>query len=433
MKLTSDADYQAWKIYVRYRRMATSLLIFMGILTLLGYCLPAYSVIKQNFWWELILTGSQAGFIGGCADWFAVTALFRHPMGLPIPHTAILPKQQQRLGYGLGWFVAHYIFTEKDIVFIFSKIDLPSSIGRYLIDPNNINILRQIVLKAIPSFLDQLEDGRAGQVITKILYRLLSGEAISPFVGRILRTMVDNAQHQDVISFILEIVKKTLKEKEQNLRDMIHSRVREQGGRFVGWVIGDSIATKVLVAINKEMDRIDPHNEVIREKIGQWFKNEINKIENDPARMEKISEALKNFIDHESVKEWRENLWQQLRSLIEEDIKDEQGWLKNLITDSIQYCSNQLQQDDRIRQKLNNVILAVILRALPSIKTWIIQFTESTINQWDSNALIDRLECRIGKDLQYIRMNGSIVGFLIGLLLYFLLHLCFKGQMIHIM
>lgn len=429
---TFDPEDQAWKVFIRYRHIATGLLMLMGGMTFLGYVCLSYGIVRNGFWIGLVIAGSQAGFIGGCADWFAVTALFRHPMGLPVPHTAILPRQQKKLGYGLGWFIARYIFTEQDIALILNKLDLPTVLANYLVDPETVKMIRMFLLKSVPHLLDRFEDGKAGDILTRILYRLLSGESISPLVGRILRVMVDNAQHHDVISLVLEILKKTLKDKEQSLRDMIHNRVREQGGRFLGWMIGDSIATKVLVAVNKEMDRIDPHNEAVREKISQWFRTEIDKIEKNQGRMDKISEALKLFVNHEGVQEWRDNLWQRFRQLIEEDAANGQGWFKNIIEDSIQYFADQFQHDPRIREKLNAVVTMMLVKALPHMQNWLINFTETVVAGWDSKDLVQRLECRVGKDLQYIRINGSVIGFLIGMVLYLLIHLCFHGQAVFI-
>ncbi len=426
MNKTSDPDYQTKKIYLRYHQLASFLLLVMGLLTCLGYFLPIYTGLKNNFWIELILSGSQAGFIGGCADWFAVSALFRHPLGLPIPHTAILPQQKKRLGRGLGWFIAQYIFTKKDLTLILRKIDIPELMGNYLAKSENIESLSKILIKSLPDLLDRIEDGRVTNFMTKILNRLLSGESFSPFVGRIIRSMLDIDQHQDIISFILEILKKTLKEKEASLRKMIHSRVEEQGGRFLGWMIGDSIATKVLIAVNKEMDRIDPHNEVVRSKIGGWIKDEIDKIENNPERMEKLSQSAKNIINHKSVLEWRETLWNKFRNSIHEDAKNDQGWFKNLIVDSINYFSQQLQHDPVVRKKINFIIFSFLSKSLPGIQEWLVKFTESVVDKWDSQSLVNRLECRIGKDLQYIRINGSIVGFSIGITFFLLVHFLIK-------
>lgn len=416
-KVLNSDDY-AKKIYIRYHRLATLLLLMMGCITLIGYYLVVYTRIKHNFWLEMLLAGSQAGFIGGCADWFAVTALFRHPMGLPIPHTAILPKQKKRLGYGLGWFIAQYIFTKKDITLILNKIDLFGLLGKFLSKPENIESLSNVLLKSIPDVLDRIEDGRVSLFMTRILNRLLSGKSISPFIGRVIRIMLDIDQHQDIISFILEILKKTLKDKEASLREMIHNRVEEQGGRLLGWMIGDSIATRVLVAVNKEMDRIDPHNDAIREKIGQWIKDEADKIENNPERAEHISKAFNKIMNHESIQEWRDSLWKKFRKSIHEDAEKKEGWFKKLIEDSILYFSVQLQYDSNLQEKLNNIIIKLLNRSLPNIQEWLIRFTESVVAHWDSQSLVNRLECRIGKDLQYIRINGSLVGFSIGIVFF---------------
>lgn len=420
-----EADRIAWKSFVRYRRMATGLLMLMGIFTFLGYLLPYYGIVKDSFLLNVLRTGAQAGFIGGFADWFAVTALFRHPMGIPIPHTAILPMQQKRLGKGLGHFIARYVFTKEEINETLNKIDFPGILANYLSNPENIETCSKIILNSVPNMLDRFEDGRASQFISRIFSRLLSGESLSPLMVRALRTMVENEHHQEIVSFLLEVVKKNLKEKEQGLKDIIQDRVREQGGRFLGWMIGGSVASKVLTSISKEMDRIDLQNLDLRHAIADWIKNEIDKFETNPERSEKISEALKVFVDHESVQEWREDIWQKLRALVDEDIDNEDGWMKNLIHDTLLYLSTQLREDLVVREKVMMGIQSAVLRSLPHTQEWLVRFTETVVAGWDSHALVSRLETRVGKDLQYIRINGSVVGFLVGVILYLFIYLCF--------
>lgn len=420
-----EPERLAWESFVRYRRIATGLLLMMGVLTFLGYLLPYYGIIKDSFLLNVLRTGTQAGFIGGFADWFAVTALFRHPMGIPIPHTAILPMQQKRLGQGLGRFITQYVFTKEELTQTLNKIDFPSILAQYLSKPANIEICSNIILKSVPNMLDRFEDGRASNVIGRIFSRLMSGESLSPLMVRALRTMVDNEHHQEVVSFLLEIIKKNLKEKEQDLKDIIQDRVREQGGRFLGWMIGGSIASKVLVAVSKEMDRIDPQDSELRHGVAEWMKKEIDKFETNPERGEKISEALKVFVDHESVQEWREDIWQKIRLMIEEDLENNEGWLKNLINDTLTYLATQLRDDPVVREKVIKTIQSAALRSLPHTQEWLIRYTEKVVAGWDSNALVARLETRVGKDLQYIRINGSVVGFLVGVILYLFLYLCF--------
>ncbi|MDI2090400.1 DUF445 domain-containing protein [Commensalibacter oyaizuii] len=425
---TPDIDVQAWKTFIRYRRIATGLLVLMAVLTLIGYFLPYYGLLQDSTWLHVIRAGTQAGFIGGFADWFAVTALFRHPMGLPIPHTAILPMQQQRLGKGLGRFIARYVFTEHELNVTLNKIDFPTIFANYLSDPANMKMFSTLLLKSVPSLLDRFEDGRASQFVSRIFARLLDGESISPLVVKSLRTMIDNEHHQEVVSFLLQVLKNNLKDKEQNLKTIIQDRVREQGGRFVGWMIGSSIASKVLHGISKEMERIDPQNSEIRQGVAEWIKKEIDKFESNPERGEKISEALKVFIENDSVKEWREDIWQKIRRMVEDDARKEDGWLKNLIDDMVLYLSTQLRNDIALREKVTNTIRSAILRSLPRTQEWLVGFTEAVVTGWDSQSLISRLECRVGKDLQYVRINGSIIGFLVGSLLYIIFYVFFDIQ-----
>lgn len=425
MRKISEIDQPAWEVFIRHRRIATFLLILMGLLTIIGYLIPYYGYFNDNFWLHILRAGTQAGFIGGLADWFAVTALFRHPMGIPIPHTAILPMQQKRIGKGLGNFVANHVFTQSDVKKMLHRVDIASILAKYFTNPATIDMITKALISAMPKMLDRMEDGRASAVITRLFTRLFSGESASLLVARALRAMVDNRHHQEVLSFLLALFKDSLKAKEETFRQLIQERVREQGGRVLGWMIGSSIATKVLTAINQELDRIDPDNSELREGFTRWIREEIDQIEADPSRGNRIAETLTGIITHDSIKGWRGDLWHRIRDLIEEDMQKDESWIAGLIKDGLINLSKQLENDQLFRQKISNNVDKVAIQSLPYIRNWLSDFITNVVSDWDPDSLITRIECRVGKDLQYVRINGTIVGFIVGATLFLFLHFCF--------
>ena len=421
-----QSDQDARRILQRYKRSATGLLAGMAALTVAGYALPQMGRLAERPWLEILRSGTKAGVVGGLADWFAVTALFRRPMGLPIPHTAILPAQKERLAQALGRFVSTNVFTEKEVAAAFARIDLPSLIGTILQEPETAEMVNRAVLGSVPHMLDRLEDGRASLAIARMLPVLLGGEEIAPIITRSLRAMVEGDCHQEVLSFLLLRLKEGLKAKEPALRAMIEDRVREQGGRVLGWAIGGSIATKVLLAASQELDRVDPQNSELREGFTTWVRTEIDRIEQDAERRREITDAVLGVLTHDSVRGWSGDVWRRLRRMIEEDMrKGETSWVASLVRDALHRLSEQMYHDPGMRKRINDGARGMIMGSLPFLRDRMSRFIYSVVNGWDADSLSERLELRVGKDLQYIRLNGTLVGFLAGCGLSVLLELIF--------
>ncbi|MBV1832888.1 DUF445 domain-containing protein [Novacetimonas pomaceti] len=421
-----QADRDAWRVLQRYKWSATGLLIGMAGLTVAGYALPASGVMADHAWLDVLRSGAKAGVVGGLADWFAVTALFRRPMGLPIPHTAILPAQQERLAQALGRFVSTNVFTEKDVAAAMQRIDLPSVIGDILQDPETVATVNRAVIGAVPHVLDRLEDGRASNAISRLIPSLLGGEEIAPIVIRSMRALVDGDRHQEVLSFLLLRLKEGLKSKEQSLRQMIEERVREQGGRLLGWAIGGSIATKVLTAASEELDRIDPQNSDLREGFTTWVRSEIDRIEQDPQRRRELTGTIMGVLSHDSIRGWSGDVWHRLRRVIETDVaRGEEGWTASIVRDALHRLAEQMYHDPQMRQRVTGTAQRMVNGSLPFLRDSMSRFIASVVAGWDANALSDRLELRVGRDLQYVRFNGTLVGFLAGCGLSVLLQLIF--------
>ena len=415
----TDPDRAARTSLARYRGVATGLLIFMGTLTVISY------VFGQGYWPGLLQATAKAGLVGGLADWFAVTALFRHPLGIPIPHTAILPAQKQRLGRALGNFVATHVFTEADINRAIGTLDVPALLGNALSDPTTGALLGRGLASAVPHLLDRLEDGRFSTLLAAALPRLLSGETLAPVIARALRVLVENERHQEVLSFLLGELKGVLTSKEAALRQLIEERVREQGGRLLGWAIGGSIAARVMSAMNQELDRTDPTGSELREAFTVWVRREIDRIETEPARGREVGDAIRGLVGHESVRSWSAEIWSRARTMVETDLGRPEGWFGKLIADALPRLGAVIVRDARMRARVEAATQGAVLRMLPGLRDRLASFIGGVVGNWDSRMIVERLELRVGRDLQYVRINGTVVGALVGALFYVVLHALF--------
>jgi uncharacterized membrane-anchored protein YjiN (DUF445 family) len=406
MNLDPDAGLR--RTLNRHRLFASALLALMAALTVLGYALPT------GFWSYLLRDAAKAGFIGGVADWFAVTALFRRPLGLPIPHTAILPAQKERLGNALGRFVANHVFTEADIRRFLGNLDSPAILQKFLTDPTATRPVAEALAGMLPKLLASIEDGRARRLLVRLLPRLIGGKAAGVVVARALAGLVEGGRHQEVFSFIINQLKETLASREEILREAIKERVREQGGRLVGWAIGATIAARVLTAVNAELDRVSPDSFEMRAAFDEWARREIGRLETDPERAAELGRALRGVLAHDTVKAWAWDVWARLRRALEADAALPHGRSVSVIEGALASLGEVLGRDEAAQARVHGAVDTLVLGLLSQAQAEGAQFIGRVIGAWDGATITEKLELRVGKDLQYIRVNGTLVGFALG-------------------
>ncbi len=407
-----DPDILARRSLRNHRLFATGLLLLMAALTLATYFVP------PTWWSGLVQAAAKAGFIGGIADWFAVTALFRHPLGIPIPHTAIIPNSRARLGQALGRFVANHVFTGQEVSNMLRRLDLPGIIHRFLADPAAAHPAAVALSGMLPKLLTSVEDGRARRVLARVVPRIVGGPASGRVVARALHNLVDGGRHQEVFGFILGQLKAALASREEALRSAIAERVREQGGRLVGWAIGASVARRVLGLINAELDKMSPDGSDLRLAFDEWVRREIDRMETDPARAAEVGAAIRRVVAHETIQAWMWDVWARIRVGLESDIAKPNGRVVAYVEAALGNLGAILEADPAARERLQSAAEGLIRTLLPNAQTRIAEFIGQVVANWDTATVVNRLELRVGSDLQYIRVNGTIVGFLVGGLLY---------------
>lgn len=414
-----DPDAAARRALARHKAFATGLLILMAVLLLASFALPPGGATS----W--LRAAAMSGVVGGIADWFAITALFRHPLGIPIPHTAIIPHEKERLGRALGRFVATHVFTGAEVANVLHQLDLPGILHRFLADPKSARPAAEAIAAALPRMLASVEDGRARRLLTRLLPRLLGGAAGGQIVARALRGMVEGGRHQEVFGFVLEQIRTLIAGKEAQLRAAIEARVAEQGGKLVGWAIGASIARRVLAAIETEIDKMSPDGSELRAAFDEWVRREIERMEEDPRRAAEIGATLRRAVAHETVMAWAWELWGRLRTAVEADAARPNGHTIAIVEGALANLGEMIEADPTARARVQGAAEGVVRTVLPTAQARIADFIASVIGHWDTATITQRLELRLGKDLQFIRVNGTLVGFLVGGALYAILRAVF--------
>ena len=413
--MLQDLDAGLRRDLLRHKAFATGILVVMGLLIAIGYAMPS------GFWADLLQASAKAGFVGGIADWFAVTALFRHPLGLPIPHTAIIPAQKARLGQALGRFVAGHVVTPAEVSRVLGRLDVSAILSRFFMDKAAARPAAIAIAEMLPRILATVEDGRARRTLARLSPRLLGGPGAGAVVARALRTLVDGGQHQQVLFFLLAEMRKTIDSKQDALHQFIQEKVRAQGGKLVGWMLGAQVADRVLGVLRTELDRVGSEGHSVREAFDVWVRGELDRMETDPGRAAEIGRAIRRVVAHETVQAWLWDVWARMRLALEADAARPNGRTLAVIEGALGNLGAFLAEDDPARARLQRATENVVSTLLPSAQAQLSGFIASVVAGWDADTITEKLELRVGKDLQFVRVNGTIVGFFVGGVLYLLL------------
>ncbi len=213
--------------------------------------------------------------------------------------------------------------------------------------------------------------------------------------------------------------------KEEQLRAAIEDRVREQGGRLVGWAIGASVARRVLTLFQAELDKMSPDGSELRAAFDEWVRREIARMEEDPSRAAEIGAAVRGMVAHETVLTWMWELWARLRHTLEADAARPDGRTVAAIEGALANLGALIETDAATRRRVQNTAEGIVRTLLPAAQTRVADFIAQVVGNWDTATITEKLELRVGKDLQFVRVNGTLVGFLVGGALYAVLKAVF--------
>jgi uncharacterized membrane-anchored protein YjiN (DUF445 family) len=203
--------------------------------------------------------------------------------------------------------------------------------------------------------------------------------------------------------------------------------VREEGGALVRWVAGAWVAKRILTAVNEQLARVEPGDSELRAAFDAWIRTEIEKLETDPERIAQVGAALRAAVAHPAVSAWLGDVWERLRAALAADAENPQGRTVALLEGAFANAGAVLAEDERARARLNRVAEGVLMALLPKARTQLSDFIASVVRGWDTREVTEKIELRVGKDLQYVRMNGTLVGFLVGGALFAVLTAVFGG------
>ena len=395
------------------RIIATGLLIVMAILFVIG------SRLENSFGghWSFLRAFAEAGMVGGLADWFAVTALFRHPLRIPIPHTAIIPNNKERIGRTLAAFLRSNFLTTKVVARRIHSMDVAGAMGRFLVQPSGgEGRMRMGASRLMGNMISSLDDERLGKVVKASLKQQLQKLDIAPLLGQMLGAMIRERRHMAVLDGVIKWSAKTLEANEHLIRDM----VEERANTIMRWTgLDDKLADAIVNGLNKMLTEMaaDPDHP-LRAKGEEGLQSLAHDLIHDKKMRKRVNDWKKELLDNPAIGSWIDSLWQQGREGLLKAARDPDASLAGQFGKILIDLGKRLQEDARLKHQINRFARRAIVGTTENYGDKIVALVSDTIGGWDASTLTDRVENAVGSDLQFIRINGTLVGGMAGIVIH---------------
>ena len=392
------------------RRTASGLIVLMAALFLWsGRYLDVHPA------WGYLHAFAEAAMVGGLADWFAVTALFRRPLGLPIPHTAIIPENKDRIADTMAGFLRDNFLTPAVVGRRMGSMNLAQAVGSYLADPRATqdSRIRAGAGELAVEVLESLDPERLGTQVRTGLKTQLAKLEVAPLLGGMLEAMIADGRHRPLIDKIIRWAGLVLEDNETLVRDMVHRRANAVL-RFTG--LDERLANSVLDGLYKLLAEVlvDPDHP-LRSKIEEGLQDLAHGLREDPEMRERIERMKQELLENPAIGDWWQGVWERLRANLIESIRSSNGSTgHDYIGETLGELGAALRDDERLQRQVNRFARRTAVGVATRYGDQIVRLVSETVKRWDAQTITDRVESAVGRDLQFIRINGTLVGGLVG-------------------
>lgn len=403
---------------VMSRRLARMRWIATGLLAAMAALFVATSLLLPRYpWLGLVQAFAEAGLIGALADWFAVTALFRRPLGLPIPHTAIVPTRKDEIGRLLADFIRDHFLVGETVAARLERVDLATRVGAWLAEGNNARNVGRDISVGLVWLLNATDSAQLRNALREILGTALDRAPLSSAFQAALDVVSSGRHSQAVVDHLVRFGREQLEHNKEAIRERIEDRSPWWLPKFVDREIYDQLIGE----LQRVLDEIGADStHPARDRFNVWLSDLRTTLGDDPD-MKRRGRALRDeFLDHPAVRDYSQELWDKVREFLVASLRDPQSLGRLAIDGELQGIGHALREDSDVNRQVNRWLRNLILYLVDNYRQPLSGFISETIEQWDPAATSDRIELYIGRDLQFIRINGTLVGGLVGIAIYLL-------------
>ena len=368
-------------------------------------------------WLGYIRATMEAAMVGGLADWFAVTALFRHPLGIPIPHTAIVPSRKDRVGRTLGAFVQRNFLTREVIEFRLRSLQVGKRLAEWLADPVNARTISRNAAVALSSAAQMLRDDDVQDVIDRSLAKRVRSMHLAPLLGKVLGVMTEDDRHQEVLDEVIVLASRTVNDNS----DLIRERIEQETPWWIPSAVDEKIFKRVLGAIQRLLSELSAdRNHPLRGRFDEALDRFIERLNTSPEFAAKVDAWKEDFLDNEAARRFSQSMWEEAKEALARYAENPGPATPNAIETALVTFGQKAMDDPELMAKIDNFAVDVAVFLVARYQDEVADLISSTVAGWDPELTSRRVELAIGRDLQFIRINGTIVGGLAGLVIYLL-------------
>jgi uncharacterized membrane-anchored protein YjiN (DUF445 family) len=386
----------------RMRFFATALLVLMFIIFV------ATSFGEQQWpWLAYPRAFAEAGMIGACADWFAVVALFRHPLGIPIPHTAIVPNSKERIGVAIGRFTANNFLSPKVLAERMREVDISGWIAHWLERPENARNAAQRIATVVQQVLRSMPRDDVNAFLTRAARYGIEAVPVSPLASRVLSLLWAQGEMQTLVEHAITYASTALARN----RDAIRQKVSQRSSRLIPRWIDAIVADKIVAGLTQVLNEMREPDHPWRAELSAAVEKLIVNLATDPKMLARGEELKSRMLENPVVSRQIDSIWVSI-ALTNSD------QLFTALEQTFATIAERIAKDEQIHLGINRWLRVAILRTVAPRRAEIAAFIRKVVENWDTQTLVTRIELQVGRDLQYIRINGTLVGGLVGLIIF---------------
>ena len=391
----------------RMRFFATALLVLMFLIFV------ATSFAEAQWpWLAYPRAFAEAGMIGACADWFAVVALFRHPFGIPIPHTAIVPRSKERIGVAIGRFTANNFLSPRVLAERIREVDIAGWISRWLAKPGNAHSIAQRAASVLQQVLRSLPREDVNAFLTSAARYGIAAMPAAPLASRLLALVWAHGEMQTLIEHGISYASAALVRN----RETIKQKVSERSSRLIPKWVDGIMADRIVAGLTRALEEMREPNHPWRVELSTAVEKLIADLATNPDMLARGEELKARILENPVVVKQIDTMWGEIEDKL--DAITSSNRLFEMLEQSLLTASERLATDERIGEGINRWLRVAILRTVAPRRTEIAAFIRKVVENWDAETLVKRIELQVGRDLQYIRINGTLVGGLVGLIIF---------------
>jgi uncharacterized membrane-anchored protein YjiN (DUF445 family) len=392
------------------RRRATALLAAVTVLFVAVTVAGVHGILLGY-----VQAGAEASMVGGVADWFAVTALFRHPLGLPIPHTAVIVERKDQFAVTLGRFVQENFLNADVLAERIRAARLVPRLAAWLTDEANAARLAGYVADAVVTVAEAVRDEEVQRVLTAELTRVVDSVEVAPLAGRALRVIIAEGHHAGLFNVLLSGADRYLADHYEDFREVF-------AGESPRWV-PDAVYRRVFDRLYSRLRQrlvamaADP-NDDSRRQFDEWVAGLPDRLETDPELRERGEQIKRDVLGSTALRDWSSSLWQQAKQALRAQAADPGSELRRRLAEALVAAGGRLASDDRLHDGLERMVESGVRALADHFHDELADLVTGTIERWDASETANQLELLLGRDLQFIRINGTVVGAGVGLILH---------------